>query len=279
MSLRNILITGAAGQQGGACIAFLESLNPKQFNIFVLTRNSSSASALRLASQGDTVIQGDIASPDPIFKQIPSLYGLFLVTVPGSHEKSYASSFIDTAIAAGVHHIVFTSVDRGGPIRSETYEPMIVPHFGVKRDIEKHLKTSTEKTGGKVIWTILRPTSFMDNLALGFVGRVAASALKQMGDTRVSLISVKDIGRVAARAFERPDEFDGRAITLSGDLLAFVSFVCLFPSTRLLLEDVFRFRLLRERGKKRTGLINIHLLGKDERNLQGRDRRRNVSYL
>jgi hypothetical protein len=116
------------------------------------------------------IIQGDIAFPDSVFKQIPSLYGLFLVSVPGPHEKDYPTSFIDAAIAEGVHHIVFTSVDRGGSIKSETDEPMVIPHFGFKRDIEIHLKTSAEKTGRKVIWTILRPTSFMNNLAPGFLG-------------------------------------------------------------------------------------------------------------
>jgi uncharacterized protein YbjT (DUF2867 family) len=281
MSLKNILITGATGHQGGACIMALQSLSPKQFNIFALTRNSSSASALKLANRGIMIIQGDIAFPDSVFKQIPSLYGLFLVTVPGPHEKDYATSFIDAATAEGVHNIVFTSVDRDGPIKSETDEPMVIPHFGFKRDIEKHLKTSAEKTGGKVIWTILRPTSFMNNLAPGFVGRVAASALKQMGDTRISLISVRDIGRVAARAFERPDEFGGRAMTLTGDLLTFVSLFACFQCT------VFPGRIISvstssgevQSGLKWIRLITISCLGRYKQDLQGRDGRRYAADL
>lgn len=225
MPLKNILITGATGHQGGACITALQALNSKQFNIFALTRNSRSVSSLNLAREGVTVIQGDMNSPAPIFAQLPSLYGVFLVTVPGSHEKDHATTLIDAAITAGTHHIIFTSTDRGGPIKSETEEPMLIPHFGVKRDIEKYLKASAEKSGGKVTWTILRPTSFMDNLTPGFIGRVAASALRQMGNTKVSLIAVKDIGRVAARTFEKPEEFGGRALTLTGDILTFVSSV------------------------------------------------------
>jgi uncharacterized protein YbjT (DUF2867 family) len=223
MTLKNILITGATGNQGGALITALESLDPRQFKLFALTRNFSSASALRLAERGITVIQGDLSSPIAIFTQIPFPYGVFLVTVPGPHEKAQALPFIDTAIESGVHHIVFASADRGGPSNSETDDPIPIPHFGVKRDIEKYLKSSAENTAGKTIWTILRPTSFMDNLAPGFVGRAVATMLKQMGRTRISLISVKDIGRVAGMAFERPEEFGGRSLTLTGDLLSFVS--------------------------------------------------------
>jgi uncharacterized protein YbjT (DUF2867 family) len=227
MPSKNILITGATGHQGRACIAALQSQDPAQFNIFALTRNSSSAAAFRLVNQGVTIIQSDVSSPDAIFKQIPFLYALFLVTIPGPHEKEHAFSLIDAAITAGVHHIVFTSADRGGPIKSETDEPMLIPHFGVKRDIEKYLKSSAEKSAGKVIWTILRPTSFMDNLAPGLIGRVAATALKQMGKTRVSLIAVRDIGRVAAEALREPERFGGRALTLTGDVLTFVSLLSL----------------------------------------------------
>jgi uncharacterized protein YbjT (DUF2867 family) len=70
-------------------------------------------------------------------------------------------------------------------------------------------------------WTILRPTSFMDNLSRGFIGKAATTMFKQMGSTRISLISTKDIGRAAALAFEKPDIYAGRALTLTGDLLTF----------------------------------------------------------
>jgi uncharacterized protein YbjT (DUF2867 family) len=150
---------------------------------------------------------------------VPDPYGVFLVTVPGANEKRRALPFIDAAILAGVQHFIFTSVDRGGHIRSET-DSIIVPHFGTKMDIEKHLRTAAE-INMKMKWTILRPTSFMDNLSPGFIWKTAATMFKQMGSTRISLISAKDIGRVAALAFEKPEIYAGRALTLTGDLLTF----------------------------------------------------------
>jgi uncharacterized protein YbjT (DUF2867 family) len=110
---------------------------------------------------------------------------------------------------------------------------------------------------------------------------VAASALKQMGDTRISLISVRDIGRVAARAFERPDEFGGRAMTLTGDLLTFVSLFACFQCT------VFPGRIISvstSSGEVRSGLkwirlITISCLGRYKQDLQGRDGRRYAADL
>jgi uncharacterized protein YbjT (DUF2867 family) len=219
MTLKNILVTGATGKQGGALITALLSSEPQQFNIYALTRNSKSTSSQRLKSKGVIVIQGDTAKPDAIFSQIPQPYGVFLVTLPTSNEKDQAIRFIDTSIVAGVQQFIFTSVDRGGPIKSET-DSTPVPHFGIKMAIEKHLKEST--TGGsRMKWTILRPTSFMENVSPGFIGKAAATALKQMGDVKLSLISTRDIGKAAAKAFAQPDVYAGRALTLTGDLLTF----------------------------------------------------------
>lgn len=111
-------------------------------------------------------------------------------------------------------------MDRGGPVKSEG-NPTIVPHFGAKMQIEEYLKVAAEKDGGKMKWTILRPTSFMDNLSPGFIGKATTTMFKQMGSTRISLIATRDIGRAAARVFEDPDRFAGRAITLTGDVLTF----------------------------------------------------------
>jgi uncharacterized protein YbjT (DUF2867 family) len=85
-----------------------------------------------------------------------------------------------------------------------------------------------------VKWTILKPTSFMDNLSPGFVGRAVATMFRQMGRTRLSLVSVKDIGRVAAMAFEREDGFGGRVVPLTGEVATFVSLVCLFLGSGIL---------------------------------------------
>jgi len=213
-----LLITGATGKQGGAVIdALIASEAP--FEILALTRNTSSPSAQKLASKPNvTLVQGDSLEPEPIFSAHGPIYGVFLMTSfePGktNMEEAQAHPVIDCAVANAVSHIVFTSVDRG-----REQSPTEIEHFASKHRIEEYLK---EKTAGTHTgWTILRPVAFMDNMVPGFQGKVFApmwgAALGN--DKPLQLISVHDIGVFAARAFQDPEHYKGRAIGLAGDEL------------------------------------------------------------
>src|SRR4051794_34939659 len=63
MMAKTLLITGATGKQGGAAIDALLDLDKdgSQFKILALTRDTTSASAKRLASRGNIqLVQGDL---------------------------------------------------------------------------------------------------------------------------------------------------------------------------------------------------------------------------
>src|SRR5947209_18080548 len=70
---------------------------------------------------------------------------------------------------------VFSSIDRGGPQRSDEDETSIRP-FASKARVEKHLiaKISGQKTEDKTQYAILRTTTFYDNLMPNFIGRTFA---------------------------------------------------------------------------------------------------------
>jgi uncharacterized protein YbjT (DUF2867 family) len=218
MAARKLLITGATGKQGGAVIESLLSRSAP-FEILALTRNASSKGAQSLASKPNiTVVEGNVSSPAPVFSASKPIYGVFCVTIPGKEgdEEAQAKPLIDESIKNGVEHFVFTSVDRGGPGVSEK-NPTGIDHFASKHRIEEYLKTQIAAAGSKMQWTILRPVAFMDNLTPDFMGKAFTSMWKGVGDKPLQLISVHDIGLFAARAFENPDEYKGRAITLAGD--------------------------------------------------------------
>jgi uncharacterized protein YbjT (DUF2867 family) len=220
MTPKNVLVTGATGHQGSALISALLVQTPQQFNVLALTRDANSKSAAELNTKGVTVVQGDTTKPEAILAQIQELYGIFLVTVPNANERDQAIPLINAASAAGVKHFIFTSADRGGPTKSEDENYVTpIPHFEVKRGIEKHLRKVCES--GEMKYTILRPTSFIDNLTPGLIGKALATMLKQMGITKLWLIATKDIGRVAAMTFEKPGMYAGQALTLSVDSLSF----------------------------------------------------------
>ncbi|KAG0646996.1 hypothetical protein D0Z07_6086 [Hyphodiscus hymeniophilus] len=220
MALRKLLIIGATGKQGGAVIdALIASSAP--FEILALTRNTSSPSAQKLACRPNVkVIQGDSLDPAPIFEAHKPIHGVFLVTSfePGKEnaEEAQARPVIDQAVANKVEHLVFTSVDRGGPGVSEN-DPTNIVHFATKHRIEEYLKDKTADS--KTQWTILRPVAFMDNLVPGFQGKFfpVMWGSKLRDDQTLQLISVHDIGVFASKAFQNPQEYKGRAISLAGD--------------------------------------------------------------
>lgn len=145
-STRNILITGATGKQGGSAIkALLANPPPFPFHILALTRRSTSKSAQTLAANPKiTVIEGDIHDPGQIFSKaggVGSVWGVFCVTIPSmkkdveEKEMKQGKDLIDAAVAHDVKHFIYTSVDRGGPDKSD-FNATDVPHFVSKVNFE-----------------------------------------------------------------------------------------------------------------------------------------------
>ena len=142
----------------------------------------------------------------------------------GGKEEEQGKALVDAALDAGVERFVFTGVDRGAK-----QEATDVPHFRTKHNIEEHLKAVTaaqsEEKGGKLMnWTILRPVFFMDNIVPGFLGQTIATAWKTtLAGTgkKLQMVSVADIGYVAAQAFLRPEEMRNETISLAGDELTY----------------------------------------------------------
>ena len=222
MALRKLLIIGATGKQGGSVIDALTA-SSAPFEILALTRNTSSSPAQKLTSKPNvTVVEGDALKPASIFEAYKPIYGVFLVTTfePGQEnkEEAQAQPVIDEAVKNGIEHFVFTSVDRGGPSISDE-NPTNVGHFASKHRIEKYLKEKS--VGTKTQWTILRPVAFMDNFMPGFMGKMFPTmwAAGLRNDQTLQLVSVHDIGLFAAKAFQNPEEYRGRAISLAGDEL------------------------------------------------------------
>lgn len=240
---KTILVTGATGKQGGAVIDALLDLDKtgSQFTILALTRNALSPAATRLLTKAPNsnlrLVQGNLddvpalfeaaktASPDP---DTP-VWGVYSVQVslgPGvtsAGELAQGTALVDGAIAAGVKHFVYSSVERGGDEASWD-NATDVPHFRSKHEIERHLRDATAAgtPGEGMGWTVLRPVVFMENLDLGFQTRVFVAALKNyLGAAGKPLqwVSVADIGVFTAKAFADPDKWNRKAVGLAGDEL------------------------------------------------------------
>ena len=226
MGTQKILVSGATGKQGGAVIKALLADPPAfPFRILALTRNKNSAAAKALASKPNVeLLQGDLNHCPAIFEEAGgkgSIWGVFSVQLPAFGSKDGADieekqgcALVDAAVANGVSHFVYTSVDRGGPHSDN--DPTNVPHFISKYKIEEHLKA---KAGSTMSWTILRPVAFMENLTPDIMGRGFAAMWRNMGEVKLQLVSTTDIGRFAALALSDPEKFNQKSISLAGDEL------------------------------------------------------------
>ncbi|KAL8366447.1 hypothetical protein RB595_004976 [Gaeumannomyces hyphopodioides] len=233
---RAILVTGATGTQGGALIDALVA-GDDDFLILAVTRDASSAAAQRVASKSASkirLVQGDLDDVPALFAAARAaaagvpVWGVFSVQVamgPGytpDGEVAQGKALVDEALRAGsgVGHFVYTSVDRGGDDASWD-EPSPMPQFATKYHIERHLRAAAAGSG--MGWTVLRPTSFMENLLPGF-GAVAFYAMlrdNMPASKTLHWVAAADIGHFAAEAFRKPAEYSGRALGLAGDELTF----------------------------------------------------------
>jgi uncharacterized protein YbjT (DUF2867 family) len=223
---KTIIVTGATGKQGGSIV---NALRDTDFEILALTRNTSSPSAQRLAKLPNVkLLEGDLENVKDVFLKakmftVNPIWGVYSVQAKVSGpdktiEETQGKGLIDAAIANNVKFFVYSSVDRGGAKSSSTPTP--VPHWATKHNIEKHLE---KKAAGKMQYTVLRPTAFMDGFTNDFMGKAMATMWRTSlsSSEPLQLIATKDIGNFAALAFKNPDKFAGKYLSIAGATLTF----------------------------------------------------------
>ncbi len=200
-----VLVVGATGRQGGAVA---RELLKRGYAVRGLTRSPVSDRARRMSSLGVEMVQGDLEDPDSLSRALDGVWGVFAMTDFWEHgyegEVRQGRNIIDAAKASGVEMFVFSSV--GSADRATG-----IPHFDSKFEIEEYLRASG------LNHAVIRPVSFMENWALAEL-EVADGVLEDPRDpqSRTQMISVRDIGRFAAEAFDHPDEWSGKTLDIAG---------------------------------------------------------------
>jgi uncharacterized protein YbjT (DUF2867 family) len=204
--VKTILVTGATGNQGGAVA---RELLRRGYPVRGLTRNTQSARAQTLSDLGVEMVQGDFNDSASISRALDGVYGAFSVQNYWEHGKQaeirQGVSFADAALAAGVSHFVFSSV-------AHADESTGIAHFDSKYEIENHIHSLGLQH------TIFRPVAFMENWEYSREGILAGEISGPFEtDTVRQQISVRDIGRFVAEAFDNPDIWMGRSLDIAGD--------------------------------------------------------------
>lgn len=222
------LITGATGRQGGAVARALLSGG---VGVHALVRDPTSEQAGALSALGAVLVRGDLDDLPSLKAALDGARAVFSVQPPdltdpaGDSEVRRGRNLVQAALAAGVEHIVHTSVSGAGTVDLDNFDDS---RWGVHTGQYYRSKAAVEdlvRAAGFPQWTILRPATFMENFlrpSLYFADMTSDRLLVAVDpDVRLPFVAVDDIGTAAAAAFTEPGRFHGVELELAGDVLSF----------------------------------------------------------
>jgi len=191
-----IVVTGATGNIGTQLVKELQAAKAP---FKVLTRDPKKAKD----SLGNVeAVKGDLADAGSLAAAFKGADKLFLLVAAGPDMAKQGKGAIDAAKKAGVKQVVYLSslgADPGSPVNLAKWHAAD----------EKELKASG------LSWTLLRPHFFMQNF-LGDAGLKAdGNIYAPMKDAKISLVDVRDIAAVAAKALTEKGH-EGQTYSITG---------------------------------------------------------------
>jgi len=201
-----VLVTGATGKQGGAVARQL--LNNK-VRVRAMTRKPDGDAARALARLGAEVVRGDFDDAESLRSVIKGVWGTWAVQntweAGVEREEEQGKRFVALAREGGVQHCVYSSV-------ASAHRNTGIPHFENKWRVE-----GTLRAAGFPSYVIIRPVFFMENLITPWFLQGDALMTAMKPDTVLQMITVDDVGRYGALAFERPAQLNRAELDIAGD--------------------------------------------------------------
>lgn len=206
-----IAVTGATGQQGGAVA---RRLLAEGWRVRALTRDVNKPAAQELKALGAELVAGDMDNAAELKTAFKGAYGVFSVqnfwlpTVGYEGEIRQGKAVADAARAAGVKHLVYSSV-------GAAHRGMGQKHFESKWIIEQYIQSLD------MPYTILRPVAFMENYnwSRAYILNGIFQGFGLRPEKSLQIVATDDIGVFAELAFANPEQFIGKTIELAGDEL------------------------------------------------------------
>src|SRR5829696_6876365 len=147
-----IAVIGSTGSQGGGLAEAILADPNGGFTARAITRDPNKDKAKALAARGAEVVKADIDDVESLKKAFAGAHGVYGVTNFWEHfsaekEKSQAKNIADAARAAGVKHVIWSTLedtrklmsadDKRMPMLQEKYR---VPHFDAKAEADAYFQ-------------------------------------------------------------------------------------------------------------------------------------------
>src|SRR5215212_65413 len=194
-----ILVTGATGNVGSAV---LDNLGTTDGNLRTLAHDESSARSLK--DRGVEAVVGDFLEPETLGPALEGMSTVLLITPIHPEQVTQASNVINAAKDSGNDpRIVRLSVHQAS-------------HEAPSRNSRQHAQIEDELRSSVLPYTLLRPTTFMQN-TLATARTVASEGriYQPFKDGKLGMIDARDIGEVAAKVLTE-EGHEGEVYTLTG---------------------------------------------------------------
>jgi uncharacterized protein YbjT (DUF2867 family) len=223
-----IAVVGATGSQGGGLARAILADPNGGFAVRAITRDTNKDNAKALASQGAEVVSANLDDVESLKKALAGAYGVYAVTnfwehFSGEKEKAQAKNIAEAAKAAGVKHVIWSTLedtrklmdpsDKRMPMLQEKYR---VPHFDAKAEADAYF-------AGLPV-TYLVTSFYWDNLYMfGLAPKKDDTGVYSwtfpMANSKLAGIAVEDIGKVAYGIFKAGSQYIGKTVGITGENL------------------------------------------------------------
>jgi uncharacterized protein YbjT (DUF2867 family) len=223
-----IAVVGSTGSQGGGLVRAILSDPNGGFAARAITRDPGKDKAKALAAEGAEVIAANIDDVESLKKAFSGAYGVYGVTnfwehFSGEKEKAQAKNIADAAKAAGVKHVIWSTLedtrklmaadDKRMPMLQEKYR---VPHFDAKAEANAYF-------AGLPV-TYLVTSFYWDNLYLfGLAPKKDDKGVYSwtfpMGNAKLAGMAAEDIGKAAYGIFKAGSQYVGKTVGIAGENL------------------------------------------------------------
>lgn len=223
-----LVVLGATGAQGGGLARAILDDPEGGFALRAVTRSPEKAADL--AKRGAEVVSADLDDVESLKRAFQGAHGVFALTNFWEHfsvdrEKQQAKNIAEAAKAAGVKHVVWSTLEdtrKRVPLSDDRMPTLMehykVPHFDGKGEANAYFTELGVPT------TFLYTSFYWDNL-IGFGmgpkpgpdGNLAF--VLPMGDKKLPGIAAEDIGRAAYGVFKQGDALVGQDVGIAGEHL------------------------------------------------------------